>query len=258
MEPLHIVPVPAFDSNYLWIIHNDHSAFVVDPGEAKPVLQYLKKNQLSLSAILITHKHADHIGGTQGLLGYYPHIPVYANPTEKIALASHPVQDGDHITIPTVSADLSFQVMEIPGHTLGHIAYYAPGILFPGDTLFSGGCGRVFEGTYSQMYYSLQKLAALPDETKIYCAHEYTLSNLAFALTVNPHNHELQQYFKRAKELRYEGLPTLPSTLLLEKKINPFLRCRDPEILNVLGLPQEAGGEEVFELLRRRKDHFKA
>jgi hydroxyacylglutathione hydrolase len=223
-----VVPVNAFKDNYVWTLRDGRSAVVVDPGEARPVLDYLRREKLALAAILATHHHPDHVGGIPELLREY-RVPVYGPRNEPIATLTHPVSEGDEVTIPELGA--SFSVLDIPGHTRAHVAYYGAGALFCGDTLFACGCGRLFEGTAEQMYASLEKLAALPDETKVYCGHEYTLANIGFARAVEPANSALSERETRDKRLREGGKPTLPSTLGDEKATNPFLRCREPAVV---------------------------
>jgi hydroxyacylglutathione hydrolase len=223
-----VVPVNAFKDNYVWTLRAGRSAAVVDPGEARPVLDYLRREQLALVAILATHHHPDHVGGIAELLEEY-RVPVYGPRNEPIATLTHPVSEGDEVKLPELGA--SFSVLDIPGHTRAHVAYYGAGALFCGDTLFACGCGRLFEGTAEQMYASLQKLLALPDETKVYCGHEYTLANIGFAQAVEPGNSALSARASRDRRLRDAGKPTLPSTLGDEKATNPFLRCREPAVV---------------------------
>lgn len=229
---LQIYPVRAFKDNYIWVIHNQHYAAVVDPGDAMPVLRYLKDLNLQLIAILNTHHHHDHVGGNDTLLKQFS-VPVYGPENESIITLTHQLKEGDIVQLKELS--LNFSVIDTPGHTKGHIVYYATkngtNLLFCGDTLFACGCGRVFEGTAQQMYTSLQKLADLPDETLIYCAHEYTLGNVRFARTVEPDNMELLAREAATEEQRRIDVPTLPSTISIEKATNPFLRCHHPNII---------------------------
>jgi hydroxyacylglutathione hydrolase len=225
---LRVVPVAAFKDNYVWTLRNASHAAVVDPGEARPVLDYLERERLALVAILATHHHPDHVGGIGELLARW-RVPVYGPKGEPIATLTRPVGDGDRVEIAEIGA--SFSVLGIPGHTRAHVAYYGAGALFCGDTLFACGCGRLFEGTPEQMFASLQKLAALPDETKIYCGHEYTLANIGFARHVEPGNAALAARELRSREQRAAGRPTLPSLMADEKATNPFLRCREPAVV---------------------------
>src|SRR5918993_3179061 len=204
-----VVPVSAFKDNYVWTLRNATYAAVVDPGEARPVLDYLGREKLELAAILATHHHPDHVGGIAQLLEKY-RVPVYGPRNEPIATLNNPVSEGDTVTIPELG--VTFDVLDIPGHTRAHVAYYGAGALFCGDTLFACGCGRLFEGTADQMFTSLSKLAALPDETKVYCGHEYTLANIGFARAVEPENRALGAREARDRKLRDAGKPTLPST----------------------------------------------
>ena len=224
----NIVPVSAFSDNYIWIIHDQYHAVVVDPGEAQPVLSFLKQNKLKLIAILNTHHHIDHVGGNLALIHQFP-VPVYGPESESISTVTHRLKEGDNIYFSELSLKLS--ILDIPGHTAGHIAYYGANLLFCGDTLFACGCGRLFEGTAQQMYVSLGKLAKLPDKTAVFCGHEYTLANINFAKLVEPGNQVLLQLQESAEKQRKSNLPTLPSSIEMEKACNPFLRCNQPEVI---------------------------
>ncbi|MFZ1909040.1 MAG: hydroxyacylglutathione hydrolase [Burkholderiales bacterium] len=225
---LEIVPVKAFKDNYIWTLRDGKHAAVVDPGDARPVLDYLAREKLDLVAILATHHHADHVGGIPGLLAR-GRVPVFGPRGEPIESLTRAVGEGDTVTIPELG--VSFAVLDIPGHTRAHIAYYGSNCLFCGDTLFACGCGRVFEGTPEQMYASLEKLRALPDSTRVYCGHEYTLANIGFARSVEPGNAALGAREARDRKLREAGKPTLPTTLGEEKATNPFLRCLEPAVV---------------------------
>lgn len=229
---MKIVPIPAFEDNYIWLICGGRHVAAVDPGDAKPVLDYLGRNGLRLAAILNTHHHGDHTGGNEDLLRHTA-VPVYGPRREAIPGITHPVGEGDTVKLPELGAE--FAVLGVPGHTAGHVAYYGANSLFCGDTLFTCGCGKLFEGTPAQMHASLQKFAALPDDTRVYCAHEYTLANIRFAKLVEPANAALQQREIRDREAREQGLPTLPSTIALEKATNPFLRCGEPGVIEAAG-----------------------
>ena len=227
MQDLSVNPVRAFQDNYVWTLRLGNNAAVVDPGEAGPVLAYLRAHKLNLTAILNTHHHADHVGGNAELLEHYP-VPVYGPYDDRIPTVSDRVREGDKFTLPGFAVEL--QVYEIPSHTRTHIAFYGGGMLFCGDTLFACGCGRLFEGTPAQMHASLMKLAQLPGATRVYCGHEYTLSNIKFARAVEADNAELAAWEKAAAALRAKDEPTLPSTLERELRANPFMRCDQPGV----------------------------
>ncbi len=256
---LNIYPVRAFKDNYIWVIHNEKYAVVVDPGDANPVLSYLYNMNLQPVAILNTHHHNDHVGGNAKLLEQYS-IPVYGPENKSVTTITNHLKANDHILFEELSINLN--VLEIPGHTLDHIAYYSDteeSILFCGDTLFACGCGRVFEGTAQQMFTSLQQLANLPNDTLVYSAHEYTLSNACFARLVEPENIMLLEREIEIKLLRDKGLPTLPTTIATEKETNPFLRCNYPEIIrNVSNYAGKTLSDpiSVFTELRKWKNNF--
>ena len=254
--------VPAFRDNYIWMLCGEENgetprtAAIVDPGDAAPVLRALDTYDLTPVAILITHHHSDHIGGVTELLDHFS-IPVYGPANEAIPFLTHRLREGAQVDIPGYPL---LEVMDVPGHTAGHIAYRGEKLLFCGDTLFAGGCGRLFEGTAEQLYASLQKIAMLPEDTWIYCAHEYTLSNLNFAHEVEPGNSDLQARIQRSLILRQAGKATVPAELGTEKRTNPFLRCDAPAI--VAGVSQHTGralapGVETFAALRRWKDEWR-
>ena len=256
LRETRILPLPAFTDNYIWVIQHGHYAAVVDPGDAEPVLRYLARHQLTLCAILNTHHHADHTGGNLALLAQYP-VPVYGPARESIPGLTHPLRENDTVSLPELA--LEFSVIDVPGHTLGHIAYYGTDILLCGDTLFACGCGRLFEGTPAQMLNSLAKLAHLPTQTAVYCAHEYTLANIAFAMTLEPDNPALQQRARSEQIKRTNNQPTLPSNIGLELATNPFLRC-DTQVLKSAAehcsnqvLPDELA---VFSAIRTLKNQF--
>ncbi len=223
-----IDPIPAFADNYIWALHTAEHCAIVDPGDATPVIKWLDAHRLLLSAILITHHHADHVGGIADLRRRYGDVPVYGPAAEKIPERTVALREGDHVAIAEIGK--AFTVWEVPGHTLGHIAFIADGFALVGDTLFAAGCGRLFEGTPAQMHHSLARLAALPDATQIYCTHEYTLSNLRFALAVEPENDALVQRAFDAEATRARGIPTVPFAIAIERETNPFLRAHLPAL----------------------------
>ncbi len=251
---MQIEPIPAFEDNYIWALRHQGRVAIVDPGEADPVERFLEQTGDQLCAILVTHHHGDHIGGITELVARHP-VPVYGPAREAQAVVTHPLAEGDCVTV----LDVDFAVMEVPGHTLGHVVYYRPGMLLCGDTLFGAGCGRVFEGTLAQMHASLARLAALPATTQIYCAHEYTESCLRFAKTVEPDNAAIVARIDRVKRQRAAGQPSVPSTLADELATNPFLRWQTPGVIAAatahLGrLP--ANDTETFSAIRIWRDQI--
>ena len=255
---IHIHPIPIFKDNYIWLIINPikKKVIAIDPGDSEPLQAYLQSNQLDLEAILITHHHWDHTQGI-GVLKQKYNAVVYGPKNKQIDGLTHMVEEGDIIHIP--SFETSFTILNIPGHTLDHIAFILPGLLFCGDTLFSAGCGRLFEGTPQQMYHSLQKLASLPDETKVFCTHEYTLQNLKFAQIVEPNNKRIQNKLSHVMALRQGNNSTLPSVIKEEKEVNPFLRCHVKEVVE--SVEKWAGVKledpiQIFKYLREWKDGF--
>lgn len=252
---LEVEPISAFRDNYIWALHGQGAVAFVDPGDAAPILAWLAKRRLKPVAILITHHHSDHTGGVSELTKRFP-MPV-CGPAEATPHVDHPVSDGATLELPDLAAAL--QVLAVPGHTLGHLAYLGQDALFCGDTLFSCGCGRVFEGTPAMMLASLERLAALPDATQVYCAHEYTLANLAFARHVDPDNPHLAAWQDAALALRRAGRPTLPVSLGAERLRNPFLRCGDSGFRMHLEAVLEAPlptPEAAFATLRAAKNAF--
>lgn len=243
---IQLSPILAFKDNYIWVLHANNKAIVVDPGDAAPVTVYLKQHKLTLAAIFLTHHHKDHSGGVAELIAYQ-NAPVYS------------AQNIDENTLIEIPNFPPFHILQIPGHTLDHCAFYSEGILFCGDTLFSAGCGRIFEGTMQQMYASLLKLKALPLDTKIYCGHEYTLQNLKFAQAVEPNNIAIKNKIITVENFRAENKPSLPSILSEELQINPFLRC---DIADVITAAENHAGKkltdpaEVFAVLREWKNTF--
>ncbi len=247
-----ITPIPIFDDNYIWLLQQGTDAVAVDPGTAGPLLDYLKAQGLNLIAILATHHHADHVGGLPALAAATP-CPVYG--PGSIAGVTNPVTDGDTIRL----LDHDFRIIGLPGHTLDHIGYVGAGGVFCGDTLFAAGCGRLFEGTPAQMFRSLSTLAALPQDTQVYCTHEYTLSNLRFARVVEPDSAPLAARILNDTAKREIGQPTLPSSIGLELATNPFLRATEPAVIAAAQSKAPAAHQpvDVFAALRRWKDEFR-
>lgn len=255
---VNILTIKAFEDNYIWLIKNSQSqhCIVIDPGDASPVLKVLESQQLIVDAILLTHHHNDHTGGVEALLSAQDEsIELYSK--DKLFPQSRLVDNGQVLTF--FDGQFSLQVMEMPGHTLDHVGYYNESYLFCGDTLFSGGCGRLFEGTHDQMHTALNRIAELADETEVYCAHEYTQANLKFALQVDSKNQHLLDYIRVVSKKRQQGLPTIPTTIGLEKQINPFLRCQDDSIINALQSELNepiTSSQACFKALRMYKDRF--
>lgn len=254
---LTVTPIPAFKDNYIWALHDDKYAVIVDPGDAKPVNDFLLKRQLSLTAILATHHHDDHVGGIAELLSKQP-VPVYGPRRENIPTLTRKLDENDQIEISALN--LNFLVLDIPGHTAGHIAYYGNEMVFCGDTLFACGCGRLFEGTPAQMLDSLNKLAALPETTQVYCGHEYTIANLKFALAVEPDSSAIQQREVEESKKRKLDRPTLPTTIGLELKTNPFLRSNVLEVIKAASKHVDRRLDNdslaVFTAIREWKNQF--
>ncbi len=254
---MRIESIPALEDNYIWALRGMGPVgrvAVVDPGEAAPVLRFLDQTRDRLCAILVTHRHGDHVGGIGEILARHP-VPVYGPALEAADVVTHPLRDGERLTLQALGID--FEVLHLPGHTRGHVAYYRPGMLFCGDVLFGAGCGRVFEGTPEQMHAALARIAALPADTRIYCAHEYTESCLRFARTVEPDNPAIAARIERVAALRAAGQPSVPSTLAEELDTNPFLRWHIPEVAAAaaarLGRPP-AGDAETFAAIRAWRD----
>ncbi|ECK4911932.1 hydroxyacylglutathione hydrolase [Salmonella enterica] len=251
---MNLNSISAFQDNYIWVLTNDEGCCViVDPGEATPVLKAIAEHKWIPEAIFLTHHHHDHVGGVKELLQHFPQMTVYGPVETQDKGATHLISDGDTILV----LGYKFSIFATPGHTLGHICYFSHPYLFCGDTLFSGGCGRLFEGTPSQMYQSLMKINSLPGDTLICCAHEYTLANMKFALSILPHDLFINEYYRKVKELRVKKQMTLPITLENERKINLFLRIEDIDLINEINKETILQQPEAhFAWLRSKKDTF--
>ncbi len=251
-----VIAINAFEDNYIWLLHDaaQRQAVAVDPGAAGPVLKALQRSGMKLVGILVTHHHQDHTGGIRELLSHYP-VPVYGPAGETVPGLTDPLREGDRVALEAL--EMHFSVLDTPGHTAGHIAFYGEGMLFCGDTLFAGGCGRVFEGTPQQMHASLTKLAVLPEQTRLYCAHEYTLANLRFACRVEPDNDALRVRLQEVERQRSRGESTLPSTIGVELATNPFLRSDRHSVIEAAQRFRQkelSSASDVFAAIRAWKD----
>ncbi|WP_407439693.1 hydroxyacylglutathione hydrolase [Lelliottia sp.] len=251
---MNLISIPAFQDNYIWVLADDKDrCVIVDPGEAAPVLKAIEENGWQPEAILLTHHHNDHVGGVPALCAKFPHLEVYGPQETQNKGTTCVVEEGQNVLI----QEWEFSVFATPGHTSGHICFYSSPYLFCGDTMFSGGCGRLFEGTPEQMYQSFQKINALPEETIICCAHEYTLANMKFAVSILPEDRAIQDYYHKVKELRAKKLSTLPVILKNEREINLFLRTDDIDLINKIKLETKLQQpEQRFAWLRSKKDNF--
>ncbi|MCV9880291.1 hydroxyacylglutathione hydrolase [Brenneria izbisi] len=251
---MNLISIPALQDNYIWLLSNkEKHCVIVDPGEAQPVLDALDQHRLSPKAILLTHHHNDHVGGVAGIVGHYANLPVFG-PQETANCGTTTIVSGGKVI---ELLDSEFSVIDVPGHTSGHIAYYIAPFLFCGDTLFSGGCGRIFEGTPKQMFESIKKISTLPDDTLICCAHEYTQANLMFSNEIWPEEPTIEAYLYKISQIRKKSQSSLPTTLGLERKINLFLRCHDIDLKRKISKePESMADWQIFEQLRSKKDHF--
>ncbi|WP_233970521.1 hydroxyacylglutathione hydrolase [Pectobacterium versatile] len=251
---MNLISIPALQDNYIWLLSNkENRCVIVDPGEATQVLNALDQHSLFPEAILLTHHHNDHVGGVSELLKHYPNLPVFGPKETAKCDATYLVEEGNTVSL----LNSEFSVIEVPGHTSGHIAYYNAPFLFCGDTLFSAGCGRIFEGTPKQMYESIQKISQFPDNTVVCCAHEYTLSNLKFSNAIWPEDPEIESYLHKISQIREKSQSSLPTSLGLERRINLFLRCHEIDLKRKLSKePENIENWQVFEMLRSKKDCF--
>ena len=252
---LTITAIPALEDNYIWLLQRERHAVAVDPGEAAPVLEFLQANGLQLDAILCTHRHHDHVDGIEELRRVY-NVPVHGRSHPKNPHITHDLREGDRLRLDVL--DVEFEIIEVPGHLDDHIAFIAQRAVFCGDIMFGAGCGKNFEGTLTQLHHSLQRIAALPDDALVYCAHEYTAYNLPFALACEPNNPDIQRRAAETKRLRSANQPTVPFTIALEKATNPYLRCTNPELIRTMQARGLADTSElgVFTALRNWRDHF--
>jgi hydroxyacylglutathione hydrolase len=252
---MNLISIPAFQDNYIWVlVDDDRRCIIVDPGESAPVLQAIEENEWHPQAILLTHHHNDHVGGVPDLVAAFPHLVVYGPAETQDKGTTQVVEEGENILI----LGYEFSVFATPGHTSGHLCFYSKPYLFCGDTLFSGGCGRLFEGTPAQMYQSLQKINGLPDDTLICCAHEYTLGNMKFAASILPDDLAILDYYQKVKELRAKNQKTLPVILKNEREINLFLRTDDIDLINKINQETKLQQpEQRFAWLRSKKDNFR-
>ncbi|MBD2802477.1 hydroxyacylglutathione hydrolase [Xenorhabdus sp. M] len=251
---MELIRIPVLSDNYIWLLCDEGKhCVIIDPAESQPVINILAANEMIPVAVLLTHHHHDHVGGVAGLLKKYPDLPIYGPEETRSKGATHIVNEHDVVNV----EQFYFNVIGLPGHTLGHVAFYQAPYLFCGDTLFSGGCGRIFEGTAEQMFASIAKISSLPDDTLICCAHEYTAANMAFAKTILPENQVIDDYYHKIIQLRENNQATVPTVLQTERKINIFLNCHDIDLQKNIGIkPNSIPLSSVFQQLRGYKDNF--
>jgi len=253
-QPISIEPIPILETNYVWALHDGQQAVLVDPGRADPPLQWLKDHSLTLAGLLITHHHWDHTDGIDGILDVHQ-VPVYGPKDSRIPQVDHPLEENDSLQIE--HPEFNLKILSVPGHTSIHLAFVGADFVLCGDALFSAGCGRLFEGDAEQMQRSLDKLAALPGQTRVFCAHEYTLDNLRFALQVEPDNPDLNKRLEQVVRMRRHKHITLPSTIADELSFNPFLRTRRPDVIAAAQRKKPGCGSkphEIFGVIRSWKD----